>query len=326
MKPTLAVHPSPVQFNSNLKNSNELMDIYLSKYLVEIPIKWQRELVSEIKLSAVDFLWAYKNHDFKTSVEKGEISQKEYEELKKLFETLIFIGMCFDDEKGITESNFKKRCEIMSEFIPMAEDDIRKYLYGAGSPITFHLFDCAYDLIFNKVVWKKEELEILKHVLSYSDKYVELSKRGMAFKLNLSRSAVQFKSEVLEREIDDLINIFKLLAPYYSYREDYLPDEDLIIIDSDVFDCIKKKEGANAMTPRFAAKVLAVIYNYRMRDMSRDGKEEYWLIRKDVLYPDKVASLVKRVKRSLRGVQDKEDQKILGKIMKCLGKKMTLGG
>jgi hypothetical protein len=54
--------------------------------------------------------------------------------------------------------------------------------------------------------------------------------------------------------------------------------------------------------------------------MSRAGKEEYWLIRKDYLYPDKVVKLVNRIRKDIKAVQAEDSPKMIGQIMNCLGK------
>jgi hypothetical protein len=312
-------HESPVQFNSSLKNSYDIMDIYLAKHILDIPIRLKRNLVSEVKISGADFIMGYNKMEIESAFNRKEISQKDYTELNNLFETLIFIGTAFGDESK-SEADFNKRCKVISEFVPMTVSNIKKYKCGSSSDITFHLFECIYDLIYKKVIWKKEKPDILNYGIGYSDKYKILSKKGMAEKLNFSRARVNFMCEKVEREISDIINIFKMLEPYYSYKADYLQDEDILFINQDVINRIFEKEKQGRMTNRFAANILAVIYNYRVKDMSKDGKEEYWLIRKDYLYPDKLVRLINRIRNDIKAAREEENPKMIGQIMNCIGR------
>lgn len=313
---------SPVHFKPIHQNSNDIMDIYLNKHKGEIPSPLKKMLVSGVRISAKEFILEYQRYNMELAVEALDIPVEEYKRLQKLYDTLLLLESALDDTSRST-TNFRKRCEILSEFIPMREYNLRKYLYG--SPARFHLFECLYELIFNKVDWKKCTREVLCYLSGYSDRYEVLTKIEMAKRLNVTRSAVYFDCEVMESDLSNLIRKFRALAPYYSYKSEFLTDDDITIINTDVFNCIRKKERVRGMTHRFTAKVLAVIYNYKMIDMCNEGKEEYWLVKKGVLDPYMVAHLVNKIRKDLKGVKPEDYQKVISKII-IIKRKENIGG
>jgi hypothetical protein len=52
----------------------------------------------------------------------------------------------------------------------------------------------------------------------------------------------------------------------------------MIKISPEVFNCIRREEGVEEMTDIFIAKVLSVIYNYKLDDEDGGVKEDYLLI------------------------------------------------
>jgi hypothetical protein len=136
----------------------------------------------------------------------------------------------------------------------------------------------------NKVVADKElelsesKRKILKHRLGYSDKYEKLTKTEMAEMLSITSRGVYNAEQSLERDITDVIKVFKVFSPFYSYKSKYLSDKELVKISPAVFDCIRKEERVEEMTDAFIAKVLAVIYNYLIDSEYCRENEDYLLI------------------------------------------------
>lgn len=54
-----------------------------------------------------------------------------------------------------------------------------------------------------------------------------------------------------------------------------------------------KDEGVEGITPFLVAKILSVLYNYKLRAIGAEGKEEYWLINEDTFEADKAVRVIR---------------------------------
>src|ERR1039457_3497833 len=120
--------------------------------------------------------------------------------------------------------------------------------------------------------------EILKHRFGYSDRYEKLTGTEMAERLSITSRAVYQSEQILERAIRDVIKVFKVFSPFYSYRSKYLSGKDMVKVGPAVFDCIRREQGEEEMTDAFIAKVLSVIYNYAIDGEYCRVNEDYLLI------------------------------------------------
>ena len=85
----------------------------------------------------------------------------------------------------------------------------------------------------------------------------------MADRLFITSRAVYQAEHTLERTIRDVIKVFKVFSPFYSYKSKYLSGKDMVKISPAVFNYILREEGADAIDDYF----------YR-NTMIRFGKQE----------------------------------------------------
>ena len=123
-------------------------------------------------------------------------------------------------------------------------------------------------------------MEILKHRLGYSDKYVTLTGTEMSDWQSITSDAVYESEQSLERSIRDVIKVFRVFSPFYSYRSRYLSGKEMVKVSPAVFECIRREEGVEEMTDAFIAKVLSVTYNYEIDSEYSRVNEDYLLIYK----------------------------------------------
>jgi len=140
--------------------------------------------------------------------------------------------------------------------------------------------DFLYDIIFKGLELTESKREILKYRFGYSDKYEKMTCTEMAEKLSITRCAVYQSERSLERNIRDVIKVFKVFSPFYSYKSKYLSGKEMVKVSPAVFDCIRREEGEAEMTDTFLAKVLSVIYNYEIDNEYSRVNEDYLLIYK----------------------------------------------
>jgi hypothetical protein len=100
----------------------------------------------------------------------------------------------------------------------------------------------------------------------------------IAERVSLSRSAVDLKEQSLERNIRDVIKVFRVFSPFYSYRSRYLSGSERVKVSPAIFDCIRREEGVKHLTDAFIAKVLSVKYNYEKDTEYNRENEDYLLI------------------------------------------------
>ena len=63
----------------------------------------------------------------------------------------------------------------------------------------------------------------------------------MAERLSITRRGVYQAELTLERAIRDIIKVFKVFSPFYSYKSKYLSDKEMIKISPEVFNCIRRE-------------------------------------------------------------------------------------
>ena len=63
-----------------------------------------------------------------------------------------------------------------------------------------------------------------------------------AERLSITRRAVYQSEQTLEKTIRDVIKVFNVFSPFYSYKSKYLSGKDMVKISPAVFDCIRREE------------------------------------------------------------------------------------
>ena len=147
--------------------------------------------------------------------------------------------------------------------------------------------------------WPVYKREILNHYLGYSNRYENLTKAELDEKLQTCRHTVCDTAKLIERKTSDIIKAFKALAPYYSYKKKGTLTEEAIRITAEVINCVCGDEGAEGITPRFAAKVLSIIYDYRVLQISSCEGDDYWIIKGEIAGTNKIDHLVNRIKKEI---------------------------
>jgi hypothetical protein len=199
----------------------------------------------------------------------------DYNEVSTLYDIVLRIirAICSD---CISMDSFTTRRMLMYGVLEASTDNIEQYL--DDSTMKFHLFAYLYNIIFKELELAESKREILKHRFGYSDRYEKLTGTEMAERLSITRRGVYQAEHTLERAIRDVIKVFKVFSPFYSYRSKYLSGKDMVKVSPAVFDCIRREEGEAEMTDAFIAKVLSVIYNYAIDDEYCQVNEDYLLI------------------------------------------------
>jgi DNA-directed RNA polymerase sigma subunit (sigma70/sigma32) len=119
----------------------------------------------------------------------------------------------------------------------VSTDNIEQYL--DDSPIKFHLFAYLHEIIFKKLELKENKREVLKHRFVYSDKYEKQTKTAIAEKLQVTTGRIYLLEQSLERDIRDVIRVFKVFSPFYSYKSKYLSEKEMVKISPEVSNCIR---------------------------------------------------------------------------------------
>ena len=76
----------------------------------------------------------------------------------------------------------------------------------------------------------------------------------------------------------ELTNQGEHFEPHYSYMEKYKLDRGVTEVTAEMCDRIRKEEGAEGITPYFAARVFALIYNLKLRAVPYGGEVVYFLV------------------------------------------------
>ncbi|MDR3669096.1 MAG: hypothetical protein P4L35_19885 [Ignavibacteriaceae bacterium] len=124
----------------------------------------------------------------------------------------------------------------------------------------------SHSLIFKGLELTESKREILKHRFGYSYRHEKLTGREMAERLFISRARVYQSERRLERSIRDIIKVFRVFSPFYSYRSRYLSGKEMVKVSPAVFESIRREEGEGEMTDAFIAEVFSLIYNYTINN------------------------------------------------------------
>jgi hypothetical protein len=268
----------PVQFNSFHKESVLILDEYLCRQIKDIPRPLRYNIVNRFKYNTQSFIESYQKN-FQDKYDRGiSIDAREFKAAGKLYGSMVSFMRALES-KSISKGNFRLRCELLSGAIPMKREEIEKYM--DYSPFNFHLCGCLYEIIFNRLEVQGWKRGILENYTGYSNKYEKLAPAEVAKRGHVTYTSFRQAKNVLERRINNVIKYFKVLAPYYTYKSKYLPDGETIKTGREVFDRLRREEKAEEMTPYFIAKVLSVVYNYKLEVSSSGGIEEYRLIQRE---------------------------------------------
>ena len=251
-----------------------ILDEYCYKQMANIHYALQRLMINKVNITARSFILIFQRN-YLDNPDKVKINAQDLEKLSNLYETLrLFIETTVPKSKG--KLDFNLRCKVLSDLIPMPANAIEKFMYG--SPWKFHLFGCLNEIIFEHLKLSDNKREILNHQFGFSDKYEQIRQSELAKKQNITRSSVSNATAVITRKIDDAIKRFKFLEPYCSYKEKYKLDRGITEVTAEMCNRIGKEEGADGITPYFAARVFALIYNCRLRKVPYGGDFVYFLV------------------------------------------------
>ena len=275
MKSTYLLSSFPIVHYLANEEIGFILDAYCYKKMANIPQTLRRLKINKVNITARSFTILFERNYLDNPGRPKTISPKEIERLCNLYETLrILSGPAGRSSRG--KRDFDLRCKVVSELIPMPAEAINHYMYG--NPRRFHLFGCLNEAIFEHLKLSKNKREILKHQFGFSDKYEQIQKSKLAKRQNISKSSVTSAAAVISRKTDDAIRRFKFLEPYYSYKENYKLDRGVVEVTAEMCERIRKEEGAAGITPCFAARVFALIYNFRIRRVPYGGEFVYFLV------------------------------------------------
>src|ERR1035437_8721199 len=236
--------PHPMRFNIIKKNNPNNLQCFLNLYDQNFPDRFEGAASNDLK---------------------------DYKKVSAL-NNMVYSIIRAVTSGSISMESFTARRILIYGVLDASTDDIEKYL--EDSPIKFHLFAFLYDIIFKGLELTESKREILNHRFGYSYKHEKLTGTEMAERLSITSRAVYQSEQILERAIRDVIKVFKVFSPFYSYRSKYLSGKDMVKVSPAVFDCIRREEGEEEMTDAFIAKVLSVIYNYEIDD---EYSRDYWI-------------------------------------------------
>ena|ERR1035437_4385188 len=267
---------SPVHFNLFNREITGILDEYCYKQLTNIPQALQRLMINKVNITARSFILLFQRN-YLDNPDRTKINPQDLEKLSNLYETLrLIIGSV--EHNSIGKRDFNLRCRVLGDLIPMPAEALEKFMYG--SPRKFHLFGCLNEIIFVHLKLSDNKREILNHQFGFSDKYEQIQKSKLAKKQNISRSSVSSATAVITRKTDDAIKRFKFLEPYYSYKVRYKLDRGIIEVTAEMCNRIRKEEGVDGITPYFVARVFALIYNCKLRQVPYEGDFVYFLVRR----------------------------------------------
>ena len=256
MKSTSLPYCSPLTVRFINEGIAFILDEYCYKQMANIHLALQRLMINKVNITARSFILLFQRN-YLDNPDRKRINSQDLEKLSNLYETLrMFIETTGEKSKGKRE--FKMRCKVLSELIPMPAEEIEKFLHGGSRK--FQLFGCLNEVIFEYLKLSDNKREILNHQFGYSNKWEQIQKSKLA------------------KKTDDAIKRFKFLEPYYSYWEKYKLDGRVTEVTAEMCERIRKEEGADGITPYFVARVFAVIYNLKLHGVSSGGEVVYWLV------------------------------------------------
>ena len=267
---------STVQFNSIEKETVSILDEYLCKNIKSIPLSVRYRIINKFEYNTLSFIESYQRNFPDNSDTALAIDRNKYRSIAKIYLSLISYMRALQSNRA-SKTNFERRCELLSGILPIEKEGIERYM--DYSTLNFHMFGCIYEIIFERLKLSEWRRRILINNLDYSNKYEKLTKEYVGRMGKVADGTVYAATVVVKRMIHDVIKNFKVLTPYCSYESKYLCNAEVIKIDDKMADRICKDEGVEGITPCLAAKVLSVIYNYKLIVDGNDGSEEYLLIR-----------------------------------------------
>jgi hypothetical protein len=278
MRSSLLSLSFPYPFYLIDKDTVHLLNKFVYKQIKLIP---HPPRFNQIKRSNPNNLQCFlnlKNQSFINQFGWGAYNDlKDYKEVSALYDYVYQIIKAITSGNNSMESFTARRILIYGVLDP-STDDMEKYL--EDSPIRFRLFAFLYDIIFKGLELTEYRKEILKHRFGYSNRYEKLTCTEIAERVSKCRDSVYQIEQSLDRTIRDIIKVFRVFSPFYSYRSRYLSGRETVKVSPAVFDCIRREEGVEEMTDVFIAKVLAVIYNYEIDNEYSRANEDYLLIYK----------------------------------------------
>jgi hypothetical protein len=244
--------------------------------MANIHLALQRLMINKVNITARIFILLFQRN-YLDNPDRKRINSQDLEKLSNLYETLrLFLETTGVKPKG--KRDFKMRCKVLSELMPMPAEEIEKFMHGGRQK--FHLFGCLNKVIFEYLKLSDNKREILNHQFGYSYKYKRIQKSKLAKKQNITKSSVTNAAAVILRKTDDAIKRFKFLEPYYSYWEKYKLYGRVTEVTAEMCERISKEEGAEGITPYFIARVFATIYNLKLCGVSSGKDVVYWLVKK----------------------------------------------
>src|ERR1035437_2438671 len=182
-----------------------ILDEYCYKQMANIHLALQRLMINKVNITARSFILLFQRN-YLDNPDRRRINPQELEKLSNLYETLrLFTETTGAKSKGRRE--FKLRCKVLSELMPMPAEEIEKFLHGGRRK--FHLFGCLNEIIFEHLKLSDNKREILNHQFGYSYKYERIQKSKLAKKQKITKSSVTNAAAGITRRNDEGAKGFK---------------------------------------------------------------------------------------------------------------------
>jgi hypothetical protein len=276
MKSTCLPSCSPLTVRFINEGIAFILDEYCYKQMANIHLALKRLMINKVNITARSFIILFQRN-YLDNPDRGRINPQDLEKLTNLYETLrLFMETTGEKTKGRRE--FKERCKVLSELIPMPAEEIEKFMREGNRK--FQLFGCLNEVIFEYLKLSDNKREVLNHQFGFSNKWERIQKSKLAKKQNVKKSSITNAAAVIKRKTDDAIKRFKFLEPYYSYWEKYKFYRGVTEVTAEMCERIRKEEGADGITPYFIARVFAVIYNLKLHGVCSGGEVVYWLVQR----------------------------------------------
>ena len=241
-------------FHSLGMEESKILNEYLSEHIKKIPSELRDKFTNKYD-DIISFVEDYEKGDHPNDPsEMDDIYEKAFIAIGKIYQFIFRYVSALEGPASPYEVNFEKRCELVSELLPIKKEEIEGYM---GNFKYFHLFRCIYDAIY-----KKPELA------------------------NYSLSTFDSAITDFERMVIKVIHILKLFVPYTYYESTYLYDfttrklASEVIVHDKLTNRICNDEKIEGMTTYLAAKIISIAYNYKMEETGTGGRKEYRLLRR----------------------------------------------
>jgi hypothetical protein len=275
---------------------------FISEYFENYRSKFSRSLIKALYLTPLawtvnEFMSAFCNY----SPVENLIPPFDYHELLALYLSISGITKALL-EPVISSGNFKARCTLLSPLIHVNRNEISEYF--DTSTLSFRLFTCLYDLIFEKMESKLnfEFKQLLYRRTGLSDKWPQETFYEVNAHNNISVNTQAHSEKDLDGRITKLISRFTLLTPYFHYppllAKDSVRGSDFpllakergrgevclsspLIITPETHKSITRLDSAPHITQYFIAKAFSIIYGYKRIETQPKGSRINYLIYKD---------------------------------------------